>query len=75
MDFTLDIYLHIFNYLDPKDIFVLLAVSSKFNMVLENITKKRCLSINLARSKITDAGLSHLKGVHTINLKGCKKII
>src|SRR5580692_9471510 len=71
---SMDIYLKILNYLDKKSIFKLMISSISNKNQFKEILNKRNFMIDLSNCKIMDTTLVHLKGVHTINLSGCKKI-
>src|SRR5580700_5862184 len=68
IDLSTDIYLKILNYLDTKSIFKLMISSTSNKKQLKEILNKRKFKIDLSDCKIMDAGLAHLKGIHTINL-------
>src|SRR5580692_8310264 len=75
MDFSIDIYLKILNYLNAKSIFKLMIVSTSNRKQLKEILNRRKFIIDLSNcEQITDKGLAYLKGVHTINLSNCKQI-
>src|SRR5580700_2965566 len=74
MEFTIDIYSKILNYLDAKSIFKLIMLSTSIMNQLADFFNKRKFMIDLSYYKITDKGLAYLKGVHNINLSGCSQI-
>ena len=62
----------LFKYLTTRKCFILRRVSKKWKQAFkENIYR---YPANLKLTQITDAGLAHLRGVHTINLCWCEKI-
>ena len=67
-----EIQISIFNYLPSIEVIKLFLVSKSMVLLLKEISFG--LKIDLKNKKITDAGLSYLKGIHTINLGYCEQI-
>src|SRR3990172_6123654 len=61
-----DILVEIFKYVPSRELIRLHRVSKGISYIIKQIIPR--LVIDLSNTNITDAGLVHLKGVHTIDL-------
>ena len=67
-----DMFQMIFWELPAKDLIRFSKVSKEWKRFFEKFIKYH--KIDLELSQITNKGLEHLKGVHTVDLGGCKEI-
>ena len=74
MELSIDILSIIFGHLDTKSLIWSSRTCKKWRRVFIKYLPKYKLDLWPYRNKITDAGLKHLKGVHTINLSNCNQI-
>jgi len=65
-----DILVEIFKYVPPKEIIRLRQVAKGINLIIKQLISRSEIILNLSETKITDAGLVHLQGAHTIDLSG-----
>ena len=67
MELSIDILSIIFGHLDTKSLIWSSRTCKKWRRVFIKYLPKYKLYLSPYRNKITDAGLEHLKGVHTID--------
>ena len=68
----MDILVEIFKYIPSREIIRLRRVSKSMKLIVKRIISRPGIILNFSWTNVTDAGLVHLKGAHTIYLWGTK---